>query len=98
LVTQIWDTARRLGVTEFIRQPGYELRDDHLPLNEIAKIPTCDIVDFDYPRPGARQSNWHTEGDTPDKCSAESLSKVGWVMLEWLRSVGAPETDNGKKQ
>jgi hypothetical protein len=85
LVTQIWDTAAKLGVAEFVRQSRHELRDDHLPLNEIAKIPTCDIIDFDYPRPG-RQSYWHTEADTPDKCSANSLAKVGWVVLEWLRS------------
>jgi hypothetical protein len=57
-----------------------------LKLNEIARIPTCDIIDFDYPRPGARQSYWHTEADQPDKCSAASLAKVGWVLLEWLKA------------
>jgi hypothetical protein len=86
LVNEIWGTAQRLGVTEFVRQPRYELGDDHIPLNEIAKIPTCDIIDFDYPKPG-RLSYWHTEADTPDKCSAISLAKVGWVVLEWLRSI-----------
>lgn len=95
LVTQIWDTASRIGVTEFIRQGRHELRDDHIPLNEIAKIPTCDIIDFDYPRPRA-PSYWHTEADTLDKCSAVSLAKVGWVVFEWLKSVGEPGTENGK--
>ncbi len=98
LVTQIWGTASRLGVAEFIRRPGHELRDDHIPLNEIAKIPTCDIIDFDYPRPGTRQSYWHTEADTPDKCSAVSLAKVGWVLLEWLQSVESLGTKPGKQQ
>lgn len=77
LVKAIWDTARRLGVREFIPQKGHEIRDDHLPLHNTAKIPTCDIIDFDYPA-------WHTEGDTADKCSALSLAKVGWVIGEWL--------------
>ncbi|MBM4004749.1 MAG: M28 family peptidase [Planctomycetes bacterium] len=86
LVDQIWKLARELGVHEFIHRTGHEVRDDHLALHDIAKIPTCDIIDFDYPRSGAA-SYWHTEADLPDKCSALSLAKVGWVMLEWVRRV-----------
>jgi hypothetical protein len=86
LVLDIWKTAKRLGVTEFKPRSRHDVRDDHLPLNQIAKIPTCDIIDFDYPRPGAH-IYWHTEADTPDKCAPESLAKVGWVVLEWLRKV-----------
>lgn len=86
-ITQgIWNTARRLGVREFIPRIRHEVRDDHLPLNNIAKIPTCDIIDFDYPRPG-RVNYWHTQQDTPDKCSALSLAKVGWVVHEWMKTM-----------
>jgi hypothetical protein len=98
LVHDIWNTANRLGVSEFRRQARHELRDDHLKLNEIARIPTCDIIDFDYPRPGARQSYWHTEADTPDKCSPESLAKVGWVVLEWLRSLDRPDRSAAERE
>lgn len=80
LVEAIWDTAKRLGVDEFVPRPRYLVQDDHVPLRNIAKIPTCDIIDFDYPA-------WHTEGDTPRRCSGSSLAKVGWVVLEWLRTV-----------
>jgi len=86
LVDGIWSTADRLSVREFIPRAGHEIRDDHLPLNNIARIPTCDIIDFDYPNSRAA-SYWHTEADTPDKCSALSLAKVGWVVLEWLRGI-----------
>jgi len=78
LVKAIWATAGRLGVREFIPRKKHEVRDDHLPLHNIAGIPTCDIIDFDYPP-------WHTQGDTLDKCSALSLAKVGWVVREWLK-------------
>jgi hypothetical protein len=78
LVSQIWGLAQRLGVREFIARPKYLIRDDHLALRNTAKIPTCDVIDFDYPY-------WHTEGDTPDKCSGESLAKVGWVVYEWFK-------------
>jgi Zn-dependent M28 family amino/carboxypeptidase len=87
LVYDIWRTARGLGVREFIPRPGHTIRDDHLALHDIAGIPSCDIIDFDYPRPGARGSYWHTTLDTPDKCSPLSLAKVGWVVLEWLKGL-----------
>lgn len=84
IVQGIWDTAARLGVMEFIPRVGYEVRDDHLPLYRIGGIPVCDVIDFHYP--DAANGYWHTTQDTPGRCSAESLGKVGLVMLEWLRS------------
>jgi glutaminyl-peptide cyclotransferase len=86
LVNEIWGIAKDLGVKEFIPRVRHDIRDDHLMLHDIAKIPTCDIIDFDYPRPGAR-SYWHTTSDTPENCSGLSLAKVGWVVLEWLKRV-----------
>jgi len=79
LVDAIWATAARLGVGEFVAEKKYEISDDHLPLHGLGGIPACDVIDFDYPP-------WHTRGDTPDKCSALSLAKVGWVMREWLKT------------
>ena len=80
LVHEIWGVAARLGVREFIPRPKYEIQDDHIPLNNIAGIPCILVIDYDYPY-------WHTEADTPDKCSALSLAKVGWVIVEWLKQV-----------
>jgi len=80
LVEDIWATARRLGVREFIPRKGQAIRDDHLPLHNTGKISCIDVIDFDYPP-------WHTQGDTVDKCSPLSLAKVGWVIREWLKAV-----------
>ena len=76
LVVDIWQTAKKLGVTDFVAKPRHAVNDDHLALHDIAKIPTCDIIDFDYPY-------WHTEGDTPAKCSALSPgeSRLGHQSL-----------------
>lgn len=80
LVLEIWQTAQRLGVREFVsRKMPFEVRDDHIKLHNIAKIPTCDIIDMEYPA-------WHTQQDVPAKCSPLSLAKVGWVMHEWLKT------------
>jgi glutaminyl-peptide cyclotransferase len=86
VVNDIWGVARSLGVREFIARTGHEVRDDHLALNDIARIPSIDIIDFDYPAP--RQGNyWHTTQDVPERCSALSLAKVGWVIKTWLGRV-----------
>jgi glutaminyl-peptide cyclotransferase len=78
VVDSIWDVAGRLGARQFVPRPKYAVEDDHVPLRMVGRIPTCDVIDFDYPQ-------WHTTQDTPEHCSAESLETVGRVMLAWLR-------------
>jgi hypothetical protein len=77
LVKEIWATAARLNVPEFVPRPGPLLNDDHIPLLQTARIPAIDIIDFTYP-------HWHTQQDVPENCSALSMAKVGWVVNEWL--------------
>lgn len=55
---------------------GPWIEDDHIPLNE-AGLKTIDLIDFTY-------EPWHTLADTPDKCSAVSLGKVGKALETWL--------------
>jgi hypothetical protein len=91
-VTQsVWKMAKKLNVKEFVARPKHEVSDDHVSLNEIAGIPTCDIIDFDYP-------HWHTTRDVPASCSGESLAKVGRVLLAWLEEVPAPTKKPEKKR
>ena len=40
-----------------------------------AGIPAVDLIDFEFPE-------WHTTGDTPDICSAESLRQVGRLITD----------------
>lgn len=83
---EIWGVAKEIGATAFVPRVRHEVQDDHLPLNQIARIPTVDIIDFDYPRPGMTQpSYWHTEADVPENCSGESMAQVVWVLDQWLR-------------
>ena len=80
VVNSLWAVAARLNVRQFVARPKYTVEDDHVPLRMIAKIPTCDVIDFDYPQ-------WHTTQDTPANCSPDSLEAVGRVVLEWLRTL-----------
>lgn len=83
LVKDIWATAKRLRARAFIdRVMATGVRDDHLPLNRVAQIPVCNIIDFQYPN--SRNSFWHTTSDVPANCSAKSLDQVGDVLETWL--------------
>jgi glutaminyl-peptide cyclotransferase len=69
----IWSVAAEMGVEAFIDSVKYEVSDDHVSL--LSKgIKAIDIIDFDYPY-------WHTQEDTPEKCSQESLEMVGRVLV-----------------
>lgn len=84
VVDGIWKTARRLKVEQFKDRPRpkHDIDDDHVPLNRIAKIPTCDLIDFDFP-------HWHTTRDNLRACSGTSLAAVGRVVLGWLETLPA---------
>lgn len=76
----VWASAKATGVKEFVAKRKHEINDDHISLNTIAAIPTCDVIDFDYP-------HWHKRNDLPAACSGESLAKVATVMRHWLQNV-----------
>ena len=73
---KVWDAAAALGYSAQFPQEGLQgpIGDDHVPFNS-AGIPAVDLIDFDYPY-------WHTLGDTPDKCSPQSLKAVGDVLAK----------------
>jgi hypothetical protein len=76
IVDLVWGTAQKLKIDCFNDSTKYFVYDDHIPLLEVG-IPCIDLIDFDYPY-------WHTTQDTPDKCSPESLQKIGEVLVEIL--------------
>ena len=76
LCDDVFTIAARLGVSQFKREPGPSIIDDHVPFMQ-AGFPAIDIIDFEY-------RCWHTLADTPDKCSSESLGAVGKVLMGYL--------------
>jgi hypothetical protein len=95
LVDQIWATASRLGVKEFIPRVRYVVQYDHVPLRGTARIPTCDIIDFVDATGNSPPAYWHTTGDNLQRCSGTSMAKVGWVVYEWMKGQGATATNQG---
>lgn len=77
LVDEIWMQAARSGYQAYFINTGkFTLLDDHTPFLE-AGIPAAVIIDFDYPY-------WHTNEDTIDKVSPESLEIVGKTLWTWI--------------
>ncbi len=73
VVNIVWSYAARLGLNAFSNERMGPVTDDHVALLKVG-IPCIDLLDFDYPY-------WHTLQDTPDKCSPESLSQTGRLLL-----------------
>jgi glutaminyl-peptide cyclotransferase len=82
LVRHLWDRAKDMGLDAFIGRVDYAIYDDHIPLNEIAGIPSIDLIDFKYPNSYA--NFWHTLNDIPENCSEESLGQVGALMVDYI--------------
>ncbi len=76
MVRDVFAAAEALKLRNYFSYLDRGLIDDHAPLNAI-RIPTIDIIDFDY-------AWWHTADDTLDKISAQSLKITGSVALYYL--------------
>lgn len=79
LQEELWQIADQLGYRQwFIPEFRWSITDDHTPFLQ-RKIRAIDIIDFDYPP-------WHTDGDTADKVSGDSLERVGRVLETYLEN------------
>ncbi|HMG34637.1 MAG TPA: M28 family peptidase [Blastocatellia bacterium] len=77
MVELFWNTAKASGYEKaFVKQEQF-ISDDHLPFRD-AGVPVLDLIDFDY---GPQHSYWHTNDDTLDKISGESMKTVGDVII-----------------
>ena len=78
LTKAVLASAEALGVRDRFSYHHSPIYDDHVPLNMVARIPTIDLIDFDY-------DPWHTADDTLDKLSPASLQTIGALTLFHLR-------------
>ncbi len=88
VVDKVWRTAYDLGYDEvFVNNPGSPIDDDHIPINEVAKIPTIDIVHLD--RNSTNQTfyeHWHTTNDNLAQIDPITLGIVGNVLVHVIYS------------
>jgi hypothetical protein len=83
IVKKVWETAQTLGYGDyFVNQTGIGCDDDHIPINQIRKIPCIDIIQNDPNAPKGFGDYWHTSGDTLDEVSRETMKAVGQTLLQ----------------
>ena len=81
VVQKVWSNAKKLGYNNYFlnQQTGY-ITDDHKFVNEIANIPSIDIIHYENNR-GSFHPTWHTHHDNMDIIDKKSLAAVGEVLL-----------------
>ncbi|HEV3237787.1 MAG TPA: M28 family peptidase, partial [Gemmataceae bacterium] len=85
LLQEVWSIAAELKCDAFLAEYGEPVEDDHLALNR-AGIKAIDIIEWPY-QAGTGYAHWHRLSDTPDKCSAATLTQVAKVLGVWLQRV-----------
>ncbi len=82
ILTKVWDKGIELGYGKhFLKRDGGAIIDDHMFVNQIAKIPTIDIIPF-YPHneDSSFGSTWHTIKDDMSDIDKETLKAVGQTV------------------
>ena len=82
VVDKVWKQAQMLGYGgTFIQLQTPPVTDDHLYVNQIAKIPMIDIIEYDPTSRSGFYKHWHTLNDRVEHLSLTTMQRVGEVVL-----------------
>ena len=85
IVVRTWEAARYAGAEAYFPQkPGGYITDDHVPMNEIAMIPTIDIIPYDEDGDNSFGPHWHTTHDIVENIDPQVLRAVGQTVMQLL--------------
>ena len=86
LLAIAFDAARAAGIRNKFSLPKITIIDDHVPFME-AGIPAIDLIDFQHGSEPGKNDYWHTEADTLEHVSADSLESMGQVVIHMLNAL-----------
>ena len=91
---KVWANAEQLGYSNFFSNQTFgSITDDHVYINQIAKIPTIDIIHLDRTSSsGTFGSYWHTHADNMDVIDKTTLNAVGRTLLYTVYQYEAEKT------
>ena len=83
-VKKVWRAAREVGFgSYFPKEDGGVITDDHVPVNQFAKIPTIDIIPY---YADCQQSSfgptWHTLADNMENIDKNTLKAIGQTLVQ----------------
>lgn len=89
ILNKVWLAGERLGYRKHFSfiQTHFVGTDDHVPVNQIAKIPSIALIHYNQHKNGFA-NYWHTHNDNMDAVSKESLSVSGQTVLEVIYTEG----------
>lgn len=94
-VTKIWETAARLGHSNYFKnEMGGGVTDDHVFVMKHRRIPCVDIINYDPHTGNGFGHYWHTHADNMDNISTETLNAVGRTVWQVLVDYDALQDKN----
>ncbi|MCM1530879.1 MAG: M28 family peptidase [Bacteroides sp.] len=82
IMRKVWEKAALMGYGNiFVNRSSGALIDDHLFVNNIANIPTIDIIHYDNKTGSGFFPHWHTRQDNIGNICPPTLKTVGDVVL-----------------
>ncbi len=87
-LNKVWSVAHSLGFQDFfIFSNSPAIHDDHVYVNNYAKIPTINIIEYDpLSKTGTFNKHWHTHRDNMDNICKKTLNAVGQTLLKVIYS------------
>jgi Peptidase family M28 len=83
VLANVWNAAGRIGFSNyFIYLEGPFFTDDHVYVNELAGIPSIDIIHMSMVTANGFPPHWHTHRDNMDVIDRKTLKAVGQTLLE----------------
>ena len=86
LMGMAFDAARAAGIRSKFSLLKATIIDDHIPFVE-AGVPSIDLIDFHHGSAPSLNDYWHTEQDTLESISANSLESMGQVVIHMLNAL-----------
>lgn len=88
---KVWANAQQLGFSNFTNQATGAITDDHHYINQIIKIPTIDIIQFDNQTSSGFGAYWHTHNDNMSIIDKNTLNSVGATVLHTIYQYSAEQ-------
>ena len=83
LAKAVFEASQELGYRGSFSLNSSMIADDHVPFI-MAGIPSIDLIDFQFGSTPGLNDYWHTDQDTLDKISPQSIEIVGRTILKAL--------------
>ena len=78
--------AKDEGLSSYVFEMDELVKDDHVAFQNLG-FRSVDLIDFEYGSAPGRNDYWHTELDTMDKVSVESLRISGRIICRMIESL-----------